>query len=102
MFVHSICSDGASLQERLLRLPFYSDCWPEIARRERERRGEATASTSLCNNGAAYQYLQEQDSSRNRSEINLNGLMVGGGGITSKNVPENELPLGVFLYKNYR
>jgi hypothetical protein len=104
-----LCSDGASLQERLLRFPFYSHCWPESARRDKR-----LALTAAAKRQTEQEFLTEQlDSSRNTSAIDLSGLRISGGRRGGKqtksgapkaviSVPRDEVPLGVFLFQNYR
>lgn len=104
--VFSVCSDGASLQERLLRLPFYAHCWPENAKRDRK-----LSLTSAAKQPSQQDRLFRElgmDSSRNTSAINLSGLHGGAGrgvrhgATTTAGAPREEVPLGVFLFQNYR
>jgi hypothetical protein len=104
-----LCSDGASPQERLLRLPFYSHCWPESAKRDKR-----LALTAAAKRQTEQEFLTEQlDSSRNTSAIDLSGLHIARGRRGGKqtrsgalravaSVPPDEVPLGVFLFQNYR
>jgi hypothetical protein len=106
---YRLCSDGASLQERLLRLPFYSHCWPESAKRDKR-----LALTAASKRQTEQEFLTEQlDSSRNTSTIDLSELRISGGRRGGKqmksaaaravvSVPRDEVPLGVFLFQNYR
>lgn len=101
--MYRLCSDGASLQERLLRLPFYSHCWPENAKRDQPLNLAASSVESSATRPAQDQsHYQELDSSRNTSAINLSGLRRGGGVSGKKREADLDLPLGVFLYQNYR
>jgi hypothetical protein len=96
-----LCSDGASLQERLLRLPFYSHCWPENAKRDQHLNlAASSAESSSARPAQGLHQYQELDSSRNTSAINLAGLRRGATG--NRREADVDLPLGVFLYQNYR
>jgi hypothetical protein len=92
-----------------LRLPFYSHCWPESAKRDKR-----LALTAAAKRQTEQEFLTEQlDSSRNTSAIDLSGLHIAGGRRGGKqmksaaaravaSVPRDEVPLGVFLFQNYR
>lgn len=106
---HRLCSDGASLQERLLRLPYYAHCWPETAKRDRHLNLTAAAKRP----SPLDRLLGQMDSSRNTSAIDLSGLnSIGDGsgrrGRSGESAggrragPVAEVPLGVFLFQNYR
>lgn len=113
-YYYSLCSDGASLQERLLRLPFYAACRPESVARSKQQEAEHSQQ-------GLYRSMtdldREQDSSRNTCKINLDALSVATSRSTTSSSSaasaksrqsgrqmseDDELPLGVFLYKNYR
>ena len=88
----------------MLRLPFYSGCWPENAKRSKHLSLTSRAPQKHTGTGRwGYEtavWAAQMDSSRNTSAINLTALRSAPPHRSRQS--SEELCLGVFLYKNYR